>query len=248
LLASYDVPGQITAVEELIAQGAEMQVVIRLLCLASITAGGIKAKTLENIKKEVLQVRCFLPCDHGTLMAVQAYGYSYLPLLLSLATPPLAILLPNPLPSSAPAAVSSAKYPYTSLRKSLRLLIDGDESLDELENDISYVYSGYAPISIRLIQCVAQKGGVLSNPAKSKDGGAEEDGKKGKSTLLGPTRAHPIVGFKGFEDVVQTIPGRSFDIRQKGAEVTNGISTTLRKWLNRSRDLRVVSNAVCLPV
>ncbi|KAH9997774.1 Sec1-like protein [Russula compacta] len=189
LLASYNVPGQITAVEELVAQGAEMQIVIRLLCLASITAGGIKAKTLENMKKEVLQ----------------AYGYSHLPLLLSLAAPPLAILLPNPLPSSMPAAVSSAKYPYTSLRKSLRLLIDGNESLDELENDISYVYSGYAPISIRLVQCVAQKGGVLSNPAKSKEGAPEEDGKKGKSTLLGPTQAHPIVGFKGFEDVIEGI-------------------------------------------
>jgi hypothetical protein len=69
LLASYDVTGQITAVEDLIAQGAEMQVVIRLLCLASITAGGIKAKTLENMKKEVLQVRYFLPCRHDTLMA-----------------------------------------------------------------------------------------------------------------------------------------------------------------------------------
>ena len=45
-----------------------MQVVIRLLCLASITAGGIKGKTLENIKKEVLQVGCFLPCDHDALM------------------------------------------------------------------------------------------------------------------------------------------------------------------------------------
>lgn len=216
-----------------------MQVVIRLLCLASIVAGGIKAKTLENIKKEFLQVCCFLPRGHDTLMAAQAYGYSNLPLLLSLATPPLAILLPNPLPSSAPATLSSAKYPYTSLRKSLRLLIDGDDSLDELENDISYVYSGYAPISIRLVQCVAQKGGVLSNPAKSKEGATEEDGKKGQSSLLGPTRAHPIVGFKGFEDVVQSIAGRSFDIKQKGAEVTNG-STTLRKWLNRSRDHTVV--------
>jgi hypothetical protein len=239
LLASYDVPGQIAAVEDLIAQGAEMQVVIRLLCLASIMAGGIKAKTLENIKKEVLQVCCSLPRGHDTLMAAQAYGYSNLPLLLALATPPLAILLPNPLPSSAPATLSSAKYPYTSLRKSLRLLIDGDDSLDELENDISYVYSGYAPISIRLVQCVAQKGGVLSNPAKGKEGATEEDGKKSKSSLLGPTRAHPIVGFKGFEEVVQSIAGRSFDIKQKGAEVTNS-STTLRKWLNRSRDHTVV--------
>lgn len=59
LLASYDVPGQITAIEDLIAQGADMQIVLRLLCLASITAGGIKAKSLEHIKREVLQVRNF---------------------------------------------------------------------------------------------------------------------------------------------------------------------------------------------
>ncbi len=136
-------------------------------------------------------------------MAQQAYGYSYLPLLLSLAAPPLAILLPNPLPPSTPASVAGAKYPYTSLRKSLRLLIEGNESLDELENDISYVYSGYAPISIRLVQCVAQKGGVLSNPAKSKEAGTEEGSRKGKSTSLGQVQAHPIVGFKGFEDVLE---------------------------------------------
>ena len=33
-----------------------MHIVLRLLCLASIITGGIKAKTLENIKREVLQV------------------------------------------------------------------------------------------------------------------------------------------------------------------------------------------------
>ncbi|KAH9004143.1 Sec1-like protein [Lactarius hatsudake] len=209
LLASYDVPGQITAVEDLIAQGADIQLVVRLLCLASITAGGIKGKTLENIKKELLQ----------------AYGYSYLPLLLSLAAPPLAILLPNPLPASTPTSVAGAKYPYASLRKSLRLLIEGNESLDELENDISYVYSGYAPISVRLVQCVAQKGGVLSNPAKSKEAGTEEGSRKGKSTSLGQVQAHPIVGFKGFEDVLEGIAGKTFDITQKGSEVTSGPGT-----------------------
>src|ERR1700733_3117756 len=59
LLASYDVTGQITAIENMIAQGADMQIILRLLCLASITAGGIKAKSLENIKREILQV-CIL--------------------------------------------------------------------------------------------------------------------------------------------------------------------------------------------
>lgn len=33
-----------------------MQIVLRLLCLASILTGGIKAKTLENLKREILQV------------------------------------------------------------------------------------------------------------------------------------------------------------------------------------------------
>ena len=52
---------QINAIEDLISQGADMQVVVRLLCLASITAGGIKSKTLENIKRELLQVRTNIP-------------------------------------------------------------------------------------------------------------------------------------------------------------------------------------------
>lgn len=56
LLASYEVSTQVTAIEELIAQGADMHIVLRLLALASITAGGIKAKVLENIKREILQV------------------------------------------------------------------------------------------------------------------------------------------------------------------------------------------------
>ncbi|KAI0316484.1 Sec1-like protein [Amylostereum chailletii] len=203
LLASYDVSAQITAIEDLLAQGADMQLVVRLLCLASITAGGIKSKSLENIKRELLQT----------------YGYSFLPLLLSLAAPPLSILLPNPLPPSTPPEVVNTKYPFPSVRKSLRLVVDGaDDSLDELENDISYVYSGYAPISVRLVQCVAQKGGVLSNPAVGKVTAGDEESAAGdgRSSAVGKMQAHPIVGFKGFEDVVASIPGKTVDIFQKG--------------------------------
>ncbi|KAI0073963.1 Sec1-like protein [Panus rudis PR-1116 ss-1] len=206
LLASYEVNSQITAIEELIAQGADMQTVVRLLCLASIVTGGIKTKTLDNLKREILQ----------------AYGYNYLPLLLSLASPSLAILLPNPLPASTPPSIiPSLKYPYTSLRKSLRLLIEDPDPMEELENDISYVYSGYAPISVRLVQCVAQKGGVLSNPAGEKDkkvsisASGEAADASGKGKGLPKVHAHPIVGWKGFEDVVASIPGETVDIVQK---------------------------------
>ncbi|KAJ7654170.1 Sec1-like protein [Mycena rosella] len=207
LLASYEIPSQISAIEDLIAQGADMQTVVRLLCLASITCGGIKVKALENLKRE-------------------AYGYNFLPLLLSLASPSLGILLPNPLPTSTPPAL--AKYPFVRLRKSLRLLIDDNpEALDEVENDISFVYSGWAPISVRLVQCVAQKGGVLSNPAeKEKAAAASADGKAQPSSIK--AQAHPIAGWRGFEDILATIPGETVDIVQNGG---NTLATPMASLL-----------------
>lgn len=138
-----------------------------------------------------------------------------MPLLLSLAAPPLGILLPNPLP---PAISGGLKYPYTSLRKSLRLLIDDNaEALEEVENDIAFVYSGYAPISIRLVQCIAQKGGVLSNPAEKERTGETANSGDAKKGSFGKVQAHPIVGWKGFEDVVAAIPGQTVEVTQKTA-------------------------------
>uniref|UniRef100_A0A8H8CP98 Sec1-like protein n=1 Tax=Psilocybe cubensis TaxID=181762 RepID=A0A8H8CP98_PSICU len=201
LLASYEVTAQLNAIEDLIAQGADMQIVLRLLCLASLTAGGVKAKNLENIKREILQ----------------AYGYEYLPLLLSLSAPSLSVLFPNPLPPSTPSSVAALKYPFAQLRKSLRLLIDDNpEALDEVENDISFVYSGYAPISVRLVQCIAQKGGVISNPAEKEKASNEANSAGDQKKLsIGKVQAHPIVGWKGFEDVVSVIPGQTVEIVQK---------------------------------
>lgn len=200
LLASYDVSSQLNAIEDMISQSADMQLVVRLLCLASITAGGIKAKILENIKREFLQT----------------YGYQFLPLFLSLAASPLSILLPSAQAATTPSELALLKYPFVNLCKSLRLLTDDPESSDELENDISYVYSGYAPISIRLVQCVAQKGGVLSNPAMDKGKKTLDDGDTKKDrNISGKVQAHPIVGWKGFDDVVGSIPGETVDITTK---------------------------------
>jgi len=217
LLATYNVNDQIAAIEELLAQGADMQSILRLLCLASIINGGIKTKVLENIKRDVLQ----------------AYGYNFMPLLLSLSSEPLSILLPNPLPASAHPRTVASKYPFTALRKSLRLLIEDPDPLEELENDISYVYSGYAPISVRLVQCVAQKGGVLSNPAGEKDkkvaGGDGSD--RGKTPGVGKVQAHPIVGWKGFEDVMASIPGETVDIVQKIPGGVDGALPTVSNLL-----------------
>jgi vacuolar protein sorting-associated protein 33A len=213
----------------MLAQGASMQTVVRLLCLASITSGGIKAKALESVKRELLQVitlsvRAF--SSRCSRFISQAYGYNYLSLLLSLAAPPLSILLPNPLPVSAPPSVAANKYPFTTLRKSLRLLIDDNpEALEEVENDISYTYSGYAPISVRLVQCIAQKSGVISNPAERSS--ADDVDGKGKGSSARKLYAHPIVGWKGFEDVLTVIPGKTFDIVQKMPASTNSTTSSV---------------------
>lgn len=99
------------------------------------------------------------------------------------------------------------------------------------------MYSGYAPISARLVQCVAQKGGVLSNPADKErnttEGGEENvvdakgkgKGKKGHGT--GRVHAHPILGWKGFEDVMAILPGQTFDLIQKSSKATDSAATTL---------------------
>lgn len=72
--------------------------------------------------------------------------------------------------------------------------------------DISYTYSGYAPLSIRLVQCVAQKGEVLANNGSSGASGAGGGGKSAERAA-----AHPIVGWKGFEDIVNLVPGEVVD-------------------------------------
>ena len=125
------------------------------------------------------------------------------------------------------------------------LVDDGQESSDEIENDISFVYSGYAPISIRLVQCVAQKGGVLSNPAGGKDKGAENGDRPAKSAT-GKVQAHPIVGWKGFDDLLASIPGETVDIIPKLAGDVDPTAlptvTSLCEFCNRT-DVKSDSNS-----
>ena len=84
-----------------------------------------------------------------------------------------------------------------------------DDVDDGAPSDISYVYSGYAPLSIRLVQCVTQKNTILSGAART-----AEEGSNRQSIPI----AHPIAGWKGFEDVLATIPGATIDIQQKASD------------------------------
>ena len=66
---------------------------------------------------------------------------------------------------------------------------------------------------------MAQKGGVLSNPALDKARTFEGESTSGTADLSSATtkvQAHPILGWKGFEDVLASIPGETVDFVPKG--------------------------------
>jgi vacuolar protein sorting-associated protein 33A len=97
---------------------------------------------------------------------------------------------------------SGVKSNYSSLRKSLRLIVD--EVDEQKPDDIAYVYSGYAPLSIRLVQCIIQKHIII----------APQDTSQGRitNTLASLPNA---MGWRGFEEPLKLVKGRTFDEIQK---------------------------------
>ncbi|CAD6976215.1 unnamed protein product [Tilletia controversa] len=193
---------------------ASLLPILRLLCLMSVVNGGLKAKNLEYVKRELCQT----------------FGYEVLPLLLQLSKVGLLtkegagpgagfsstasgmegsggtgpgqlgastnMAAGNSqggggsgagganLPTSLSATGSTSYSGFSAVRRTLKLIND---DVDERNpRDISYVFSGYAPLSVRLVQIVAQR-----------------------------EAAHPIAGWKGYEDVLSILPGATFDEVQR---------------------------------
>lgn len=186
--AGSDPAYQHNAIEELISRDVPLKTILRLLCLESCMSGGLRPKDLESFKKQILQ----------------AYGYQHL--LTFCALEKMELLQPR---SSAttmllPTAGSQTgiKTNYSYLRKNLRLVIE--EVSEKDPTDIAYVYSGFAPLSIRLVQCVLQKQ-YLFHLIK---------GGPAPASLSTASSISP--GWLGFEDVVKSARGATFSIVQKG--------------------------------
>jgi hypothetical protein len=193
LAAGADPSSQCDAIEELIARDTPLPEVLRLLCIYSTVSGGIKAKEFDNFRR----------------LIYQGYGYQHMLTLQNLEKLQMFLSKSSPLAVMAPiaavaAGVSGPRTNYTALRKQLRLIIDEVNEHDP--NDIAYVYSGYAPLSIRLVQCILQKQYLLSitrgNAASNAPG------------VTGPGAQ----GWRGFEDAVKNVRGQTFDEVQKGED------------------------------
>ena len=109
-----------------------------------------------------------------------------------------------PMPGTG-TAITGTKTNYTYLRKQLRLIVD--EVNEQDPNDIAYVYSGYAPLSVRLVQCILQKQYLLAFTKGSATNGAAAN--------AGGGGGH---GWRGFDEAVKHARGATFDEIQKGED------------------------------
>lgn len=195
LAAGADPSSQHDAIEELIARDTPLPEVLRILCLESCLSGGIKPKELENFKRLILQAYGY---QHIlTLDALEKLG-----LLLSRSSP-TALMIPMP----GTSASTGTNTNYTYLRKQLRLIVD--EVNEQDPNDIAYVYSGYAPLSVRLVQCILQKQYLLSFTRGSATQGAAANANAGGGGGQ---------GWRGFDEAVKHARGATFDEIQKGED------------------------------
>lgn len=208
LAAGADPYYQHDNIEELIARDAPLPTVLRLLCLESVISGGLRPKDLDTFKRQILL----------------AYGYQH---LLTLDALEKMQLLQSRSSSSAltisvtSSATTGSKTNYSSVRKSLRLIVDEVKESDP--NDVAYVYSGYAPLSIRLVQCVLEKQYIMSITKSSATVGA--GAVNGAAT-----------GWKGFEDVLKNVRGKTFDEVQRGEDK----AVRARQILNGSSEKKTV--------
>jgi hypothetical protein len=186
LLAGADLSTVQESIEELIARGVPLKTVLRLLCLSSTLNNGFRTRDLETYKRHILH----------------AYGFQHILTLANLEK--MGLLVPreshrgylNPIASTA----GNSATDMAAVRKLLSLWLD--EVAEQDPDDIAYVFSGYAPLSVRLVQAVLQKSYLanLANPTKSGTAPA---------TVTG-------TGWKGFEDSLSRIRGPTVDVVQKG--------------------------------
>ncbi|KAL9014598.1 MAG: hypothetical protein Q9173_000743 [Seirophora scorigena] len=190
LVSGSDPTAQHETIEELIARDIPLTTILRLLCLESTISGGIRPKDLDVFKRLILH----------------AYGHQHIVTLHNLSQMGLLVArtAANPfyIPVGGVSGSESKVTNYSALRKQLRLIVD--EVNEQDPNDIAYVYSGYAPLSVRLVQTIVQKQHLLSVTRGSAD---LPPGGGGSSSSA--------QGFAPFEHSLQSIRGATFNQQQK---------------------------------
>ncbi|KAF2224957.1 Sec1-like protein [Elsinoe ampelina] len=229
--------------ESLIAQSVPLPTILRLLSLESTLTGGLRARDLDSFKRLILQgygyqhLLTFSSLEkHGLLVPRQGGNTGYL----------------NPMAASPVRKATD----YAAARKSLKLLVDDVD--EEAQSDPSYVYSGYAPLSVRLVQCALQRNWGAAADGTAAGAGAGAGAGTGARPLLGGIGAGAGAGggedtgpatqvsvsgqgWRGYEDVLGRIKGATVDVLQKG---TDEGASKARQTLKGGKEGRTVTSIV----
>lgn len=194
LAAGADPSSQFDAIEELVARDTPLPEILRLVCIYSCISGGIKTKEFDQFRRLILE-------GYGYQHLLTLNNLEKLQLFLSRSSPMASMI---PMPGSGTGSAPGTKTNYTYLRKQLRLIVDEVNEHDP--NDVAYVYSGYAPLSIRLVQCILQKQYMLSITRGA------------SGATAGAPTGSGAQGWRGFDEAVKHARGPAFDELQKGED------------------------------
>ncbi|KAG2453701.1 hypothetical protein HYH02_001913 [Chlamydomonas schloesseri] len=157
IVEGYEPEASVSFIEELMYRGADTMDVLRLLVLLSAVGGGLPRKQLDSLRQELLHT----------------YGHQHLLTLNALEKAGLLKASPG------------TKSHFSAVRKALQLIVpeqepvhgpgagDGGGAGGGEPTDVSYLYKGYAPLSIRLVEAALKTGfGPLSEALQHLPGNA----------------------------------------------------------------------------
>ncbi|KAK4471149.1 hypothetical protein MN116_005544 [Schistosoma mekongi] len=262
-------------IEECILRGAPIEEVLRLICIQSFCNGGLKQRLLDYYKNEIIQVYGF---EHiFTLDNLERVGLLYESSSSVLSSIQLSSFTPQERINSRNNTLSSSKLSanlkqtiinistsYNSVLKgNLRLIVPrNSNSAHDSEQAMSNLFSGYIPISIRLIQIWTNDWYPkpnLSLPANPITGQTSlttgEGAGPGFSLLSKATRI--VSGFRTADSLEMSVLPESNEQNivnfNSSATLTSTAGTTRGSLPNTSlpstsnRTMSSLSNLICAP-
>jgi vacuolar protein sorting-associated protein 33A len=200
------------SIEELMAAQCNVWKLLRLLCLQSVCQGGIKSSRYDAIKRDV----------------VQTYGYRYLLVLSNLER---AGLLSRREGLWVDATVTGS--PFYTVRNSLHLIHAEVDTIDP--DDIAYVSSGYAPLSVRIIQTSIKgwtngREDILKENLGGGGGGGGSGGSSGGVRFVDVLQRRSGTGGRGApEDLATALKRKPPGSLGQWAEAVAGSGSSFRK-------------------
>jgi hypothetical protein len=136
-------------IESCICKSEPVAHVLRLLCLLSLTQGGVRPKKFDHLRREFLHTYGFHM--QFTLGNLERLG------MFCAAGSAAALRTP-----------SAGGRGWAALRKGLRLTTPAEKVDVQNPQDINYIFNGYAPLSVRLIE-------IANKPVSLRGGEAHGD-------------------------------------------------------------------------